>query len=101
MRRNNKYSRERWRGGGVEETKSASHHLRISNMRRVQCISLCICHEGHIRISDLGLAVRLSEGKLVGGRVGTLFYMGMYTAHISGPGWYLWCCSSMDQLRII
>ncbi|XP_017287733.1 G protein-coupled receptor kinase 5-like [Kryptolebias marmoratus] len=30
---------------------------------------------GHIRISDLGLAVRLSEGKLVRGRVGTLFYM--------------------------
>uniref|UniRef100_A0A3Q3IV45 G protein-coupled receptor kinase n=1 Tax=Monopterus albus TaxID=43700 RepID=A0A3Q3IV45_MONAL len=31
--------------------------------------------KGHIRISDLGLAVRLSEGKLVRGRVGTLGYM--------------------------
>ncbi|KAG7467759.1 G protein-coupled receptor kinase 5-like [Solea senegalensis] len=30
---------------------------------------------GHIRISDLGLAVRLSEGRLVRGRVGTLGYM--------------------------
>uniref|UniRef100_A0A8D3CQ68 G protein-coupled receptor kinase n=1 Tax=Scophthalmus maximus TaxID=52904 RepID=A0A8D3CQ68_SCOMX len=30
---------------------------------------------GHIRISDLGLAVRLSEGSLVRGRVGTLGYM--------------------------
>ncbi|XP_049459696.1 G protein-coupled receptor kinase 5 [Epinephelus fuscoguttatus] len=30
---------------------------------------------GHIRISDLGLAVRMSEGKLVRGRVGTLGYM--------------------------
>ncbi|KAM4634993.1 G protein-coupled receptor kinase 5 [Polymixia lowei] len=30
---------------------------------------------GHIRISDLGLAVRLSEGKLVRGRVGTVGYM--------------------------
>ncbi|XP_041666793.1 G protein-coupled receptor kinase 5-like isoform X2 [Cheilinus undulatus] len=30
---------------------------------------------GHIRISDLGLAVRLSEGHLVRGRVGTLGYM--------------------------
>lgn len=30
---------------------------------------------GHIRISDLGLAVRLSEGGLVRGRVGTLGYM--------------------------
>ncbi|XP_029300594.1 G protein-coupled receptor kinase 5-like [Cottoperca gobio] len=30
---------------------------------------------GHIRISDLGLAVRLSEGTLVRGMVGTLGYM--------------------------
>lgn len=30
---------------------------------------------GHIRISDLGLAVRLSDGKPVRGRVGTLGYM--------------------------
>ncbi|KAE8285466.1 G protein-coupled receptor kinase 5 [Larimichthys crocea] len=30
---------------------------------------------GHIRISDLGLAVRLSDGSLVRGRVGTLGYM--------------------------
>ncbi|XP_067431013.1 G protein-coupled receptor kinase 5 [Thunnus thynnus] len=30
---------------------------------------------GHIRISDLGLAVRLYEGSLVRGRVGTLGYM--------------------------
>ncbi|XP_028274398.1 G protein-coupled receptor kinase 5-like isoform X2 [Parambassis ranga] len=30
---------------------------------------------GHIRISDLGLAVRMSEGGLVRGRVGTLGYM--------------------------
>ncbi|KAM7392332.1 hypothetical protein PAMA_007446 [Pampus argenteus] len=30
---------------------------------------------GHIRISDLGLAVRLSEGGLVRGRVGTVGYM--------------------------
>uniref|UniRef100_A0A4W6F2W5 G protein-coupled receptor kinase n=1 Tax=Lates calcarifer TaxID=8187 RepID=A0A4W6F2W5_LATCA len=30
---------------------------------------------GHIRISDLGLAVRLSESRMVRGRVGTLGYM--------------------------
>uniref|UniRef100_A0A667X397 G protein-coupled receptor kinase n=1 Tax=Myripristis murdjan TaxID=586833 RepID=A0A667X397_9TELE len=30
---------------------------------------------GHIRISDLGLAVRLSEGNLAQGRVGTVGYM--------------------------
>lgn len=38
----------------------------------------CLFPQGHIRISDLGLAVRLSEGGLVRGRVGTLGYMGMY-----------------------
>ena len=31
---------------------------------------------GHIRISDLGLAVELREGSLVRGRVGTMGYMG-------------------------
>ncbi|XP_071754140.1 G protein-coupled receptor kinase 5 [Centroberyx gerrardi] len=31
--------------------------------------------DGHIRISDLGLAVRLPEGNLVRGRVGTMGYM--------------------------
>uniref|UniRef100_A0A3B3URG4 G protein-coupled receptor kinase n=1 Tax=Poecilia latipinna TaxID=48699 RepID=A0A3B3URG4_9TELE len=30
---------------------------------------------GHIRISDLGLAVKLEDGDLVHGRVGTLYYM--------------------------
>lgn len=36
---------------------------------------------GHIRISDLGLAVRLTEENEVQGRVGTLGYMGMYISH--------------------
>uniref|UniRef100_A0A3B5MQ00 G protein-coupled receptor kinase n=1 Tax=Xiphophorus couchianus TaxID=32473 RepID=A0A3B5MQ00_9TELE len=31
--------------------------------------------KGHIRISDLGLAVKLEDGDLVQGRVGTLYYM--------------------------
>lgn len=35
--------------------------------------------KGHIRISDLGLAVRLMDGKLVHGRVGTMGYMGIYS----------------------
>lgn len=38
--------------------------------------------KGHIRISDLGLAVRLMDGKLVQGRVGTLGYMGRYMTQI-------------------
>lgn len=33
---------------------------------------------GHIRISDLGLAVRIPSGEKIRGRVGTVGYMGMY-----------------------
>lgn len=31
---------------------------------------------GHVRISDLGLAVEIPEGEMVRGRVGTVGYMG-------------------------
>lgn len=31
---------------------------------------------GHVRISDLGLAIEISEGESVRGRVGTVGYMG-------------------------
>lgn len=31
---------------------------------------------GHIRISDLGLAVQIPEGETIRGRVGTVGYMG-------------------------
>lgn len=31
---------------------------------------------GHIRISDLGLAVHVPEGQTIKGRVGTVGYMG-------------------------
>ena len=36
---------------------------------------LC-CLIGHIRISDLGLAIELPEGQKAKGRVGTVGYMG-------------------------
>jgi len=32
---------------------------------------------GHVRISDLGLAVEIPEGESIKGRVGTVGYMGM------------------------
>lgn len=40
-----------------------------------------LCHfvsslAGHIRISDLGLAVKIPEGDTIRGRVGTVGYMG-------------------------
>lgn len=37
------------------------------------CLLLCT---GHIRISDLGLAVHVPEGQTIKGRVGTVGYMG-------------------------
>lgn len=38
---------------------------------------------GHIRISDLGLAVKIPEGESIRGRVGTVGYMGKSsTAHL-------------------
>lgn len=33
---------------------------------------------GHIRISDLGLAVKIPEGESIRGRVGTVGYMGKF-----------------------
>ena len=32
--------------------------------------------DGHVRISDLGLAIEIPEGETVRGRVGTVGYMG-------------------------
>ena len=39
---------------------------------------LLCCLTGHIRISDLGLAIELPEGQKAKGRVGTVGYMGEY-----------------------
>nr|CAD7421655.1 unnamed protein product [Timema poppensis] len=36
---------------------------------------------GHVRISDLGLAVEIPEGEMVRGRVGTVGYMGEPRRH--------------------
>lgn len=35
-----------------------------------------LLYAGHIRISDLGLAVHVPEGQTIKGRVGTVGYMG-------------------------
>ncbi|XP_029624784.1 G protein-coupled receptor kinase 5 isoform X2 [Salmo trutta] len=53
------------------------HHLHQRNIvyRDLKPENILLDDNGHIRISDLGLAVKLSEGNLVRGRVGTLGYM--------------------------
>ncbi|XP_042365665.1 G protein-coupled receptor kinase 5-like [Plectropomus leopardus] len=50
-------------------------HQRSILYRDLKPENILLDDNGHIRISDLGLAVRLSEGNLVRGRVGTLGYM--------------------------
>ncbi|XP_021446273.2 G protein-coupled receptor kinase 5 [Oncorhynchus mykiss] len=53
------------------------HHLHQRNIvyRDLKPENILLDDNGHIRISDLGLAVKLSGGNLVRGRVGTLGYM--------------------------
>lgn len=40
---------------------------------------------GHIRISDLGLAIKIPEGETIRGRVGTVGYMGECGGCAGGP----------------
>ena len=40
-------------------------------------MTIPLLYVGHIRISDLGLAVHIPDGQSVRGRVGTPGYMGM------------------------
>ena len=40
------------------------------------CLFLFYLSIGHVRISDLGLAVEISSGETIKSRVGTLGYMG-------------------------
>jgi len=41
-----------------------------------------VCFAGHVRISDLGLAVEIPEGESIKGRVGTVGYMGTWGCNI-------------------
>ena len=40
--------------------------------------NLLLDDNGHVRISDLGLAVQIKNGETIRGRVGTIGYMGMF-----------------------
>lgn len=49
----------------------------INNNKLITHFHTCHCFSaGHIRISDLGLAIKVPEGELIRGRVGTVGYMG-------------------------
>lgn len=47
-------------------------------IRILMCSELITSFPGHVRISDLGLAVELKENEPIKGRVGTVGYMGKY-----------------------
>uniref|UniRef100_A0A6Q2YFL0 G protein-coupled receptor kinase n=1 Tax=Esox lucius TaxID=8010 RepID=A0A6Q2YFL0_ESOLU len=70
------------------------HHLHQQNIvyRDLKPENILLDHNGHIRISDLGLAVMLSEGSLVRGRAGTLGYMApeviSHSYYGKSPDWW-------------
>lgn len=47
----------------------------LSLISRLSSCVLTFVSSGHIRISDLGLAVHVPEGETIKGRVGTVGYM--------------------------
>lgn len=55
-------------------------HLHCLNIvyRDLKPENILIDDQGHVRISDLGLAVELEPGGTVKGRVGTVGYMGLF-----------------------
>ena len=53
--------------------------VRVSELKPCDCV-------GHIRISDLGLAIKVPERELIRGRVGTVGYMGKtHFIHLEVP----------------
>ncbi|XP_060003054.1 G protein-coupled receptor kinase 4 [Lagenorhynchus albirostris] len=58
---------------------------------------------GHIRISDLGLAVEIPEGETIQGRVGTLSYMAPevlnHERYIFSPGWWGLGCLIYEMIQ--
>ena len=42
----------------------------------------CFVFLGHVRISDLGLAMQIPESETIRGRMGTVGYMGVYNVFV-------------------
>lgn len=59
---------------------------------------------GHVRISDLGLAVEIPEGESVRGRVGTVGYMGKFLFVLLKAckyfQWLIHCLASRSRFLI-
>lgn len=55
-------------------------HLHVQGIVYRDCKpeNILLDDHGHVRISDLGLAVEIPEGEMVRGRVGTVGYMGEF-----------------------
>lgn len=55
-------------------------HLHVQGIVYRDCKpeNILLDDAGHVRISDLGLAMEIPEGESVRGRVGTVGYMGKY-----------------------
>ncbi|XP_076033447.1 G protein-coupled receptor kinase 2 isoform X2 [Oratosquilla oratoria] len=58
---------------------------------------------GHVRISDLGLAIQIPEGEMVRGRVGTVGYMAPEVIdnekYIFSPDWFSYGCLIYEMIE--
>ncbi|KAG7263458.1 hypothetical protein CRUP_038583 [Coryphaenoides rupestris] len=67
------------------------HHKRVA-YRDLKPENILLDDHGHIRISDLGLAVHVPEGQTIKGRVGTVGYMAPEVVrnerYTFGPDWW-------------
>lgn len=54
----------------------ADSALVIKHYRDMKPENILLDDDGHVRISDLGLAIEIPEDETVRGRVGTVGYMG-------------------------
>lgn len=56
--------------------------MSVLSCRDMKPENLLLDDDGHVRISDLGLAVQIKNGETIRGRVGTIGYMGMWYCKI-------------------
>uniref|UniRef100_A0A673G5L3 G protein-coupled receptor kinase n=1 Tax=Sinocyclocheilus rhinocerous TaxID=307959 RepID=A0A673G5L3_9TELE len=74
----------------------------FEDLHRERIIYRC-CSPGHIRISDLGLAVQIPEGETIRGRVGTVGYMApeviQNESYTFSPDWWGLGCLIYEMIQ--
>ncbi|XP_059131719.1 G protein-coupled receptor kinase 4 isoform X5 [Peromyscus eremicus] len=79
------------------------HFIYPKNVRDLKPENILLDDRGHIRISDLGLALEVPEGELVRGRVGTVGYMSPEIInnekYTFGPDWWGLGCLLYEMIE--